>query len=231
MIGDDFNANNTFFRDVTIAVLDKFEGEVRWQNKFSKGPVDVIVPFYYSMSGDERFLLDAFTDDVVSDARYVELNTDVIPRGHVTMTGIDIRSDEFCNPNIWLKNVIEKDSELITKISKMRAIPIGVKYTVDILLASEKDALSCCTGLMDTLWLYNFVNLEFNGMYIDAVIMLPDSNQIKIDREKSMSSDNAIYVSFDIEVQTYYPAYRKDDLDGRGSQNGRVPTKWNNYLK
>ena len=234
MIGDDFNANNTYFRDLTVSVLDKFEGEVRWKNKFSKGNVDVVVPFFYSMSGDERFLLDAFSDDVVSDSRYVELNTDVIPRGHVTLTGIDIRSDEFCNPNIWLKNIVQSGDELITKISKIRAIPVSVKYSVEILVSSELDALRIPTLLMDTLWLYNFINFEFEGMYIDSVIMLPDTNQIKIERDKNLQSDNTISVSFDIDIQSYYPAYRKDNLldpNNHGTQSGRVPTKWNNFLK
>jgi hypothetical protein len=53
------------------------------------------------MTGDERFLLDSFVDDIVSgdasgNGRYVELNTDMIPRGHLTMTGFNI-SDEFAN--------------------------------------------------------------------------------------------------------------------------------------
>jgi hypothetical protein len=234
MIGDDFNSNNTFFRDLTVCVLDKMEGEVRWVNKFTSGNIDVIVPFFYAMSGDERFLLDAFSDDVVSDSRYTELNTDSIPRGHVTMGGVDVVSDEFCNPNIWLKNVFENGSELISKITKMRAIPVSVKYTIEILLANEIDVFKCTTALLDTLWLYNFVNFEFNGMYIDAVILLPDTNQITIDRNKTMTSDNTISVSFDIDVKTYYPSYRKDNLldpNNNGTQGSKIPTKWNNYLK
>ena len=35
------------------------------------------------MTGDERFLLDSFTDDVVSNSRYVDLNTDNGPWVHV----------------------------------------------------------------------------------------------------------------------------------------------------
>jgi hypothetical protein len=46
------------------------------------------------MTGDERFLLDFLADDIVSgdasgNGRYVELNTDMIPRGHLTMTGFN----------------------------------------------------------------------------------------------------------------------------------------------
>ena len=74
MIGDRFNFEYCFLRDLTICVLDTVEGEVRWTNRFSSGDREVKVPFYYSMTGDERFLLDSFSDDVVSDSRYLGLS-------------------------------------------------------------------------------------------------------------------------------------------------------------
>jgi hypothetical protein len=103
MIGERFNFEDRIFRDLTLCVLDTLEGEIRWVNKFSNGDVPVDVPFYYSLTGDERFLLDSFSDDVVSNNRLNDLNTDKIPRGHLTLTGFNIRADEFPNPNVWLK--------------------------------------------------------------------------------------------------------------------------------
>ena len=100
MIGERFNFEDVFFRDLTLCVLDTLEGEVKWVNRFSQGDREVTVPFYYSMTGDERFLLDSFNDDIVSNNRFVDLNTDIVPRGHLTMTGYDIKGDEFANPNI-----------------------------------------------------------------------------------------------------------------------------------
>ena len=65
MIGERSNFEDCFFRDLTVCVLDTLEGEVKWKNKFTSGTIDVNVPFYYSMTGNERFLLDSFADDVV----------------------------------------------------------------------------------------------------------------------------------------------------------------------
>ena len=74
MIGERFNFEDVFFRDLTVCVLDTLEGQVKWLNRFSSGDVFVQVPFYYSLTGDERFLLDSFADDIVSENRFVELN-------------------------------------------------------------------------------------------------------------------------------------------------------------
>jgi hypothetical protein len=223
MIGDKFNMEDVFFRDLTVCVLDTLEGQVNWVNRFSSGDVNVNVPFYYSLAGDERFLLDSFSDDVVSNNRYVELNTDIIPRGHITLTSYDIRAEEFANPNVWLKMVIENQTEIKKMLTKVRAVPITAKYDLVILLNSEIDTFKCSQAIIDTLWLYRFMYFEYNFMNIDAVMILPDSNQVEISREKNMTSDNTIKLSVSFEVQTYYPAYKKEDNDSFATPK---KTKW-----
>jgi hypothetical protein len=167
------------------------------------------------MTGNERFLLDSFSDDVVSDNRYVELNTDIIPRGHITLSGFDIKSDEFANPNVWLRRIVENETEIKKVLAKIRAVPISVKYDLSILLNSEIDSFKCSQAVMNTLWLYRFMYFEHNYMNIDAVMILPDSNQIEMSRDINMTSDNSIKLTVSFEVQTYYPAFRdtSDDND------------------
>ena len=216
MIGERFNMEDVFFRDLTVCVLDTLEGQIRWINRFSSGDVYVKVPFYYSLTGDERFLLDTFKDDVVSENRFIELNTDIIPRGHITMTGFNINSDEFSNPNVWLRMVVENEVEIRKILAKVRAVPITVSYDLEILLSSEIDTFKCSQAIMDTLWLYKFMYFEHNFMNIDAVILMPDGNSIEMAREKNMSSDNNIKMKVSFEVQTYYPAFRKDRVNAVG---------------
>lgn len=229
MIGNKFNFDdNVFLRDLTVCVLDTLEGQVKWVNRFSSGDVPVNVPFYYSLTGDERFLLDTFQDDIVSENRFVELNTDIIPRGHITLTGFNINSDEFANPNVWLRTVVENEKEIKKILTKVRAIPVTVSYDLQVSLSSEIDVFKCSQAIMDTIWLYRFMYFEHNFMNIDAVMLVPDSNQIDIGREKDLSSDNTIKLTLSFEVNTYYPAWRKDRVGG-ASPLGAEPTDSNGY--
>jgi len=68
-------------------------------------------------------------------------------------------------------------------------------------------------------------------MNIDAVMLLPDSNQIEIGREKNLSSDNNIKMTVSFEVQTYYPAFRKDKvkMEGYVNTSGTGMTDMNQY--
>ena len=216
MIGERFNFEDVFFRDLTVCVLDTLEGQVKWINRFTSGDRYVQVPFYYSLTGDERFLLDSFSDDIVSENRFIELNTDLIPRGHLTMTSFNIKSDEFANPNVWLRMVVENELEIRKVLSRVRAIPITVNYELEILLSNEIDTFKCSQALMDTMWLYKFMYFEHNFMNIDAVILMPDTNSIEMSREKNLTSDNNIKLKCSFTVETYYPSFRKDRvvLDG-----------------
>lgn len=216
MIGDRYNMEDVFFRDLTVCVLDTLEGQVKWINRFTSGDVYVEVPFYYSLTGDERFLLDSFADDIVSTNRFVELNTDIIPRGHLTMTGFNIKSDEFANPNTWLRMVIENEVEIRKILTKVRAIPISVNYDLEVLLNSEIDIFKCSQAMMDTLWLYKYMYFEYNFMNIDAMMLVPDSNTIEMSREKNLTSDNTMKLKVSFNVETYYPAFRSDRVNGVG---------------
>lgn len=210
MIGEKFNYDEVFFRDLTVCLLDTLEGRVKWINKFSSGDVNVSVPFYYSLTGDERFLLDSFQDDIVSNNRFIELNSDIIPRGHITLSNWQIRADEFRNPNMWLRNVIEDNKEVKRVLNKVRAIPISATYELSILLKSEIDVFKCSQALMNTLWLYKFMYFEHNYMNIDAVMTMPDNNTIEIAREKNLTNENNIKLTATIEVQSFYPAFIVD---------------------
>jgi hypothetical protein len=221
MIGDKFNFEDVFFRDLTVCVLDTLEGQIRWVNRFSAGDIPVNVPFYYSLTGDERFLLDSFSDDIVSNNRFVELNTDIVPRGHLTMTGFNIKSDEFANPNVWLRTVVENEVEIRKILARVRAIPISVNYDLTITLESEIDTFKCAQSIMDTMWIYKFMYFEHNFMNIDAVILMPDTNQIEMSRDKNLTSDNKIQLKVSFEVSTYYPAFRKDRVNAPGYVNNK----------
>jgi hypothetical protein len=213
MIGQKFNFDEVFFRDLTVCVLDTLEGRLNWINRFSSGNIPVNVPIYYSMTGDDRFLLDSFQDDIVSENRYVELNTDQIPRGHLTLTNFNIRSDEFRNPNVWLRTVVEDDVEVKKLLKKVRAIPITATYDLTIILKNEIDIFKCAQEIMNTLWLYRFMYFEHNYMHIDAVMLMPDSETIQIQREKNLKSDDTVKLTATIEVQTYYPAFVSADQE------------------
>ena len=206
------NFDDVYFRDLAKAVLGAYQDKIWWINDFTDEARLVTVPFYYSMTGDESFLLDAFVDDVPSER--VELNTDIIPRGHVTITSVNAEFNKIRNPHVWMRSDLEHDDEMYSIYSKVKAIPMSTTFDVEIQLDSEIDIWKCYTKILDVFALYKYMDFQHRGIYIEAVFALPEGKEINMPREQDLGTDSTITIKFPVEVKSYYPAI---DLGYNGS--------------
>lgn len=218
MIDHEYDFDNQFFRMVTIALARTMNKSIRWINRFDPmndtetGRRRVLVPFYTSLTGDERFALDAFVDDVV-DQR-VTMNTDQYQRGMIQFNGFGSNSDEFANPNQYLSQKKDINGKLRKIISKVKAVPVTINYEIDIQLASQNEIDKCSQKIMELLFNYFFFNIDYFGIKIDAVLTLPDDKTIEIEREITMESERKKHIKFSLDVKTYFPIFKiaSDDL-------------------
>ena len=60
-----------------------------------------------------------------------------------------------------------------------------------------------------------FFNIEYYGLKIDAVAILPDDEAIELPAEINLTSDKIKDLKFNLTVQSYYPLYQieTDDLE------------------
>jgi len=180
------------------------------------------------MSGkNDDYLLDSFQDDIVGEARKLDMNTDIIPRAHVTLNNWSISGSEFTNPNVWLRQVVEDKEEIRKVLTKVRAMPIKANFSTTILLNSELDTFKASEAVMTALMFYKHMFFEYNFMYIDAVATFPEDSNIEIVRDFSMGGENElIKMEFNFDVQTTYPAWGEEQIWGRPKKS-----KWINQLK
>ena len=211
MIGEQRNFDDSFFRMIGVGLTKSLSRCMMWVNYFHDTKRRVVVPFYMSMAGSDRFVLDAFVDDVV-DSR-VELNTDQIPRGTVTFTGFNTDTAEFANPNTYIAKKVVLNNEMKTFLQKTKGIPVKVNYEIDIVLMTEIDVYKCSEKIMNMLFNWFFYNIDYFGIKIDAVFALPDDKSIEILREVNLDSDSKKHIKFTLVVKTYYPSFYEDSDD------------------
>lgn len=205
MIGDRNNYDYNFFRMVDAALCKTLTRNIQWVNFFTDKKIRVVVPFYMSMAGSERILFDAFVDDI-ADKR-IELNTDQIPRGVVTLTSFASNSDEFANPNQYLAKRSLINDEIKKIIGKVKAIPITFNYDIEIRVDSEIDAYKCSEKILNMLYNYMFFNIDYKNIKIDAVLQLPDDKEVTLPRTLDLVSDTKKFVKFSLQVKSYYPLF------------------------
>lgn len=211
MIGERRNYDDVYFRMISAALTKTLSRCIMWINEFETTRKRVVVPFYMSMAGNERFLLDAFIDDI-ADAR-VELNTDQVPRGTVTLNGFSTKVSEFANPNQFISKKTVVNGEMRSFLMKTKGIPLTINYDIDIVLISEIDVLKCSEKILNMLFNWLYFNIDYYGLKIDAVFNLPDDKQIEIVREQNLESDSKKHIKFSLVVNSYYPSFYEDTDD------------------
>lgn len=224
-IEKDTNYDDTFLRDVNVAVLEALNNRIYWYNKWENEERKINVPFYYSMTGDDRFLIDAFVDDI--PGKRIEQNYDVVPRGVVTLEETTIMSNEFTNPHVKVSRYIEDNNELKMVVSKIRNLPLQLTYDIKMRVASELDLYKCHQAIWNLLFQYQYFYFEHNFIRIDCSFVLPNAFQTKIERNITMTSDLYMEHSFRLDVHTYYPLF--GDIERMPASN---KVQWNlNFWK
>lgn len=212
MISQQYDFDDQFFREVSISLRRTLNKQIRWINRFEDSNIRVIIPFYSSLATqDERFIFDAFVDDI-ADKRIMS-NTDQFQRGVVTMTSIAPRSDEFANPNQYISHKTMIDKKIRKILSKTKAVPIAVNYDIEIQLATQNEVDKCSQKILNMLFNYYFFSFDYYGLKMDAVLTLPDDKSIEIPREVTMDSDRKNKIKFSLEIRTYYPIFNIDSDD------------------
>lgn len=207
-VGHQYNFDNVYFRMVTVALGKTLNRSIRWINYFKDEKKCISLPFNYNMFGQERFLLDSYLDDIVDNR--VELNTDQIPRGVISLGSINTLSDEFANPNIY----IPKDSKIKNDwkriITKVKAVPLQMSFDIEIILDDVRDVWVCSEKIIMLLFNYYFFNMDYFGIKIDLVLQLPDDKSIEIPKEGDFTSDKKKTIKFPLTVKGYYPIWKVD---------------------
>ena len=211
-IGHEYNYDNNYFRMIIVALAKTLNKQMRWVYRFETQKVCVSLPVFTTMTGEERFLLDSFVDDITD--RRVELNSDVRPRGVINLESWGPVSDEYANPNIYLPKTVKIDKELKRIITKVKAIPIQYQFNFEIHLTSENDIYMINSKILDMMYNYYFFSIDYYGLKIDSVMFLPDDKTIEQPRnipiDTSGSQGREKIIKIPITVRSYYPSWKVD---------------------
>lgn len=207
-IGHEYNYDNSYFRMVLVALAKTLNRNIRWVYRFETQKVCVSLPFYSSMAGDARFLLDSFVDDI-TDVR-VELNTDQKQRGVITLENWGPVSDEFANPNLYIPKTVKINKELKRIVTKIKAIPLLFNYNIEIHLSSENEVYICYQKVLDMLYNYYFFSMDYYGIKVDLVLQLPDDKTVELPRDIPNEGSRDKIIKIPLTVRGYYPIWKVD---------------------
>lgn len=214
---EDKNYDDVFLRNVIVGYLGFLNERFYWYNKTENGPVKVPIPFYYSLTGDNRYINDAFLDDTPQNR--IIGNADPIPRGVLSLSSWAVKSDEFTNPNVWLNVNKEIDDELQQIVTQTKAVPVKLTFSIDAVCDAELDIFKSWQVYMENQYMYRYFTFDYKRLPLNAVFNFGGETENTTIREMKFGDLSAYVSKYTIEVHTFFPIF---DLENKFLANKAV---------
>ena len=208
-----FNRDDVLFRNIIIGVLATLNDKIKWYNLTDNHTkYEVNLPFYLSMTGDERFLQDNFLNDLDydSDGKVAESIYNQIPRAIVDMESFSIVSDSLVNRFVRGTYTKEQDDGTLGSFSgEFMEIPLQMPFNVDIYLDSRLDMFKCSQVIIETFYKNNVFQIDVDGIRVPGVIKFPEDISQERTIEFGFTDKKEWKLTLSLDVLVNYPMFKK----------------------
>ncbi len=206
------NADNTILRYVIVATLAELRDKVFYYNKIDEDTLQRInVPFYYSITGNERFLVDNFVYDAIADGK-AQGNYEVVPRGILQLSSLSIDSGSQTNKFVRGEFVKEIFGKLRTFSVNTNFLPLSMTFGVTVVCSNNLEMLKVTESILSKLYTTTTYSVDLGMFRVQASMAVPtDYSQDKL-FEFSINDKKEFNVTFDIDVKSFVPVFEQGVL-------------------
>lgn len=213
------NYDDVFIRNVIVGALGYLREKIYIYNQVDDNRRQIIeVPFFYSLTGDERFLQDNFLEYSWTDpkteleclAHKAEGAFDPIPRGVLKYSGSQIRTDSLSNTTVRSSYIREVDGQLKTFSAMTGWFPLTITLEAEIRCSAMLDVMKIQQELIRNLYNSESYVVLFEGFNIQSRIQFPEENTVEKQFEFSFDEPEKLpSITFQIQIETYLPKVDK----------------------
>ena len=208
----EFNKDNTILRYIIVALLAELKDKVYYYNQIDEDTLKKIpVPFYYSITGDGRFLMDNFLYDAEAAGKAIG-DYEVVPRGILQLTGISIDSGNQTNKFARSEFVQEWEGILKTFSMETNFLPLNISFDCTVVCSSNLEMLKVTESLMSKLYKNSLFQIDLGMMRVAGTFAVPEDYSQNRLFEFQLNDKKEWSVTFPIEVASFMPVFESGIL-------------------
>ena len=220
----EFNKDDVVLRNIIVGVLATLNNKMWWYQQVSETEKQKVqVPFYFSTTGDERFLMDMFMNTVSSggtDSTSAEAVYNQLPRAILQLDGISIDAGSLTNKFVRaFYQRVQDDGTLKAFNSEVFMVPLKLSFTVDLHVDSSLDVFKGIQRTIEIFYKNNVFQIDIDGTRIPAVAQLPEDFAKERPIEFTFGDKKEWKINYSIEVQTFMPIFKNEENGFLGPQN------------
>tara|TARA_R110002126_G_scaffold5934_1_gene31459 strand:+ start:13 stop:1014 length:1002 start_codon:yes stop_codon:yes gene_type:complete len=208
----EYNKDNTILRYIIVALLAELKDKVYYYNQIDEDTLKKIpVPFFYSITGDGRFLMDNFLYDAEANGKAIG-DYETVPRGIVQLTGISIDSGNQTNKFTRGEFVQEWEGILKTFSLETNFLPLNMSFDCTIVCSSNLEMLKVTESLMSKVYKNTLFQVDLGMMRVQASFAVPEDYTQNRLFEFQLNDKKEWSVTFPIEVSSFMPVFESGIL-------------------
>jgi hypothetical protein len=205
-----YNIDEVFLRNVIVGMLRNLNEKLTYtQINQQQEILEVFVPFFYSMSGDESFLQDFYLNYIDCDGQspFAEGNYDVVPRGILNLSGVNIDQNALTNGFVRATyNIEDLKGQMKALSAYTNFIPLSLTFDITLRTDTLLDTFKLFQSSIQAFYKVFSYSVEFGGMRIPVQVGFPEQYPNDKQIEFSYGSTQKwIETKFAITVETYFP--------------------------
>ena len=204
-----YNNENILVRAIIAGLLNILNNKIVYEQVWSNEDIESIqIPWFYNMSGDERFMQDFYTHYAhCVPPKPVDGNFDMIPRGVITYTGAPIDSTRTTSRYVQGTFLKEVNGQLQTYRSFLYSIPLNVNFDCELWLDNQITGLKVEQIIREVFYKTITFYVYFKGMRVGCTVGFPEDLTLEKNIQYSFESDNRVKIKFTLQVESYQPVF------------------------
>ena len=208
----EFNKDNTILRYIIVALLAELKDKVYYYNQIDEDTLKKIpVPFFYSITGDGRFLMDNFLWGAEAAGKAIG-DYESVPRGIIQLTGISIDSGSQTNKFARSEFVQEWEGILKTFSMETNFLPLNMTFDCTVVCSSNLEMLKVTETLMSKIYKNTLFQIDLGMMRVAGTFAVPEDYQQNRLFEFQLNDKKEWSVTFPLEVQSFMPVFEQGIL-------------------
>lgn len=215
----EFNKDLSYLRHIVAALLNELNGKIYYYNVLDEDTkAKINVPFYYSVTGQERFLLDNFLFDNIEEGKAIG-DYEKIPRGIIQLESSSIDSSSLINKFVRTQIIRPYKGQLKTFALMTQAIPVTLSFNVTVVVSNTIELFKVTESLVTKLYKNNLFYVDYGGFQAQSNFSLPEDLSMNQMFEYGFTERKEYKVTFTLEVKSFFYVFED------GLQLAEIPMK------
>jgi hypothetical protein len=204
-----YNNEDILSRAVIAGLLNILNNKITYTQVWSNEDIETIqVPWFYNMSGDERFMQDFYTHYAhCLPPKPVDGNFDMIPRGVITYKGSQIDAGRITSRYVQGTYLKEVNGQLQTYRSFLYQIPLNINFDCEMWIDTQVTGLKIEQAIRETFYKTVTFYIYYKGMRLGCSVGFPEDITLEKNIQYSFESNNPIKITFSLQVEAYQPVF------------------------